>query len=167
MDANSHLFSYFLLEDDVLNLKKWLIKPYPGRNFSEEQKIYNYRLYRAWRVIENAFIISAARWRIFYWPMRATIEQVELQVLATLALHNNLRLTSNAMYTPSGIVDSESRNGSMHLGEWRNRDITQGFNNIRPVGGNRNRLEMVQMRDEIKEYLISEEGSFTLATGLY
>ena len=99
--------------------------------------------------------------------MRATIEQVELYVLATLALHNNLRLTSNAMYTPSGIVDSESRNGSMHLGEWHNRDITQGFNNIRPVGGNRNRLEMVQMRDEIKEYLISEEGSFTLATGLY
>ena len=70
------------------------------------------------------------------------------------------------MYTPSGFVDSENGNGSMHLGEWLNRDIAQGVNNIRPVGGNRNRLEMVQMRDEIKEYLNSEEGSSTMATRL-
>ena len=58
-------------------------------------------------------------------------------------------MTSNAMYTPSGFADSESGDGSIHLGEWRNRDIC----------GNRNRLEVVQMRDEIKEYLNSEEGS--------
>ena len=37
---------YFLLEDDFFLLKKCLIKPYPGRNLSEEQKIYNYRLFR-------------------------------------------------------------------------------------------------------------------------
>ena len=71
-------------------------------------------------------------------------------MLAALALHNYFRLTSNAMYTPSGFVDSESEDGSIHLGEWRNRDIAQGFNNIRPIRGNRNHLEVVQMRDEIK-----------------
>ena len=70
------------------------------------------------------------------------------------------------MYTPTGFVNSENGNGSMYLGEWLNRDIAQGVNNIRPVGGNRNRLEMVQMRDEIKEYLNSEEGSSTMATRL-
>ena len=80
-------------------------------------------------------------------------------MLAALALHNYLRLTSNAMYTPSGFVDSESGDGSKHLGEWRNRDIDQGFNNIRPIRGNKSRLEVVQMRDEIKEYFNSEEGS--------
>ena len=63
------------------------------------------------------------------------------------------------MYIPSGFVDSESRDGSINLREWRNRDIAQGFNNIRPICGNRNRLEVVQMRDEINEYLKSEEGS--------
>ena len=71
-------------------------------------------------------------------------------MLAALALHNYFRLISNAMYTPSGFVDSESGDGSIHLGEWRNRDIARGFNNIRPIRGNRNRLEVVQMRDEIK-----------------
>ena len=53
------------------------------------------------------------------------------------------------MYTPIGFVGSESGDGSIHLGEWHNRDIR----------GNRNRLEVVQMHDEIKEYLNSEEGS--------
>ena len=80
-------------------------------------------------------------------------------MLAALALPNYLCLTSNAMYTASGFVDSESGDESIHLGEWRNRDIAQGFNNIRPTRGNRNRLEVVQMRGEIKEYLNSEEGS--------
>ena len=51
-------------------------------------------------------------------------------MLAALALHNFIRLTTNAMYTPSGFVDSESGDGSIHLGEWRNRDIAQDFNNI-------------------------------------
>ena len=69
MDANSHLFSYFLLGDDILPLKKWLIKPYPGRNFSEEQKVYNHCLSCARRVTEKVFIILAAIWRIFYWSI--------------------------------------------------------------------------------------------------
>ena len=80
-------------------------------------------------------------------------------MLAALPLHNYIRLTSNAMYTPSGFVDSEGRAGSIHLGEWHNRDICSGFNNIRPIRGNRNRLEVVQIHDEIKEYLNSDEGS--------
>ena len=101
----------------------------------------------------------ADRWRIFHRLIRATVEHVELYVLAALALHNYLRLTRNAMYTPSGFVDFERGDGSIHLGEWRNRDIAQGFNNIRPIRGNRNRLEVVQMRDEVNEYLNSEEGS--------
>ena len=63
------------------------------------------------------------------------------------------------MYNPSGFVDSESGDESIHLGEWRNRGIAQDFNNIRPIRGNGNRLEVAQMRDEIKEYLNSEEGS--------
>ena len=38
-------------------------------------------------------------------------------MLAALPLHNYIRLTSNAIYTPNGFVDSESRAGSIHLGE--------------------------------------------------
>ena len=119
------LLPYFLLGDDIFPLKKWLIKPYPGRNLSEEQKLYNYLLSRARRFIENVFNILAARWRIFCRPIRATVEHVELYVLAALALHNYFRLTRNAKYTPSGFVDSESGNRSIRLGEWRNRHCSR------------------------------------------
>ena len=88
------------------------------RNLSEEQKIYNHRLARARRVIKSALGILAAGWRIFHRPLRATVEHVELFVLAALALHNYFRLTSNAMYNPSGFFNSESGDGSIHLGEW-------------------------------------------------
>ena len=121
--------------------------------------MYNYRLSCAQRVIENPFGILAARWWIFHWPIRATVEHVKLYVLAALALHSYLCLTRNTMYTPSPFVNSESGDRSIHLGEWRNRDIAQCFNNTKTIRGNRNRLEVVQMRDEIKEYMNSEKGS--------
>ena len=108
MDAISLHFPTFLLGDDIFPLKKWLIKPYLGISLSEEQKIYHYCLSRARRIIENAFGILAARWGGYF------IDQYELLALAP---HNYLGLTSNAMYTPSGFVDSESGYRSTHLGE--------------------------------------------------
>ena len=115
---------HFLLEDNIFPFKKLLIKPCPGRNLSEEQKIYNYCLFPARRFIEHVFSILEARWKIFHWPIQATVERVELYVVAGLALHNCLRLISNAIYTPIGFVDSEGGDGSIYLGEWRNRDIS-------------------------------------------
>ena len=43
---------YYLLVDDIFPQKKCLIKPYPCKNLTEEQKIYNYRLSRCLRAIE-------------------------------------------------------------------------------------------------------------------
>ena len=65
---------YYLLGGDIFPLKKWLIKPYPGKNLTEEQEIYNYRLSRCRRVMKNAFGILPARWTIFHGPIRATAE---------------------------------------------------------------------------------------------
>ena len=80
-------------------------------------------------------------------------------VLAALALRNYLRQTSTASCTPNGFVDSEERDGSIHLGEWRNRDNRQCMEDIRPIRGCRNRLEVIQMREDIKTYFKSEQGS--------
>ena len=109
---------FFLVGDEIFPLKTWLMRPYPG-NLSLGQKIFNYRLSRARRTIENSFGILAARWRIFRQPIKAKVENAEKFTLAAIALHNYLRLTNNASYSPTGFIDSETRDGKMVAGAWR------------------------------------------------
>jgi len=92
------------------------MKPYPGKQLDETQRIFNYRLSRARRTIENAFGILSAKWRIFRKPLRANVDLAEKIVKATVCLHNYLRLTENANYIPSGFVDCEDGNGNIILG---------------------------------------------------
>lgn len=153
---------YFLLGDEIFPLKNWLMRPFPGNNASEEERIYNYRHSRARRCIENAFGILFSRWRIFQKPIRATVGHVESYTLACISLHNYLRLTSNAHYSPTGFVDSEDNNGALLPGEWRRSGSmgTDGaFRKFRNVRGSRPREDAVRIRNELKEYLNSEEGS--------
>ena len=151
---------YYLVGDEIFPLKTWMMRPYPGK-LTEEQSIFNYRQSRARRVIENSFGILRARWRIFSRPIKATVENVENYVLAAICLHNYLRLTDNAVYTPAGFVDSASRNGEIKLGEWRKHIPKQDlcFRNINNVRGSRQSIASTKMRDALKDYLNSEEGS--------
>lgn len=42
-----------------------ILKPYKKRHLTIEEKIVNYRLPRARRIVENAFGILAAQFRVF------------------------------------------------------------------------------------------------------
>ena len=79
-------------------------------------------------------------------------------VLAALVLQNYLRQTSIPSYTPTGFVYSEKRDSSIHLTEWCNRDNRQCMEDIRPIRGCQNRLEVIQMRENIKTCFNSEQG---------
>ena len=52
---------YFLVGDEAFPLKTWLMKPYPRRGLSHDERIYNYRLCRARRLVEKAFGIMVNR----------------------------------------------------------------------------------------------------------
>ena len=89
------------------------MKPYSGRGLSQEEEIFNYRLSRCRRTIENTFGILSARWRIFRRPIKAKPENVDHIVKACICLHNYLRLTYNAQYVPIGFIDHETGIGDI------------------------------------------------------
>ena len=52
---------YFFVGDDAFALKEWMMNPFPFRGLDRKQRVFNYRLSRARRVVENAFGILANR----------------------------------------------------------------------------------------------------------
>ena len=65
---------FFFVGDEICPLKTWLVRPLP--------EIFNYSLSLALLTIENIFGILAASWRIFYAPIRKSVENVEKYTLA-------------------------------------------------------------------------------------
>ena len=127
---------YVFVVDEGLPLKYFQMRPWPGRKLSENYAIFNYRLSRARRVIENSFGILTARWRIFRRPIRAAVSLVEKIVQATVCLHNYLRLTDNAMYCPVGFVDLKIAVGKFVKGngELLLQLIKEHFNTLKRLG---------------------------------
>lgn len=67
---------------------------------TEQQKVFNYRLSRARRIIENCFGILCAKWRIFRAPIVSNLALVEDIVQCCVCLHNWLRKKSSNYITP-------------------------------------------------------------------
>jgi len=112
---------YYLVGDEIFALKPYLMRPYPGQRSSIlpiEQAIFNYRLCRARRTIEQTFGILVARWRIFRTPIKAVPENTVKYVMAAVTLHNYLQQTDNSVYCPAGFTETEI-NGNFKEGEWR------------------------------------------------
>ena len=76
-------------------------------------------------------------------------------------MHNYLRLTDNAHYSPAGFMDSEDKDGNLLPGEWR---LLKGNNannmmDLPRVRGSRSRQDALEARNELKNFLNSDEGS--------
>ena len=80
---------------------------------------------------------------------------MESYVLATLALHNYLRLTDNATYTPKGFVDSEDSTGNVTEGKWRKNADANGLVNLPNVRGSSYSEDALSMREALKTYVNS------------
>ncbi|XP_064469627.1 uncharacterized protein LOC135384349 [Ornithodoros turicata] len=115
-----------IVGDEAFPLRTFLMRPYSRRAASEHHhKIFNYRLSRARRLIENAFGILANRWRILRRPFKAKRENVERIVKACVVLHNFVMKTSSMFYNPIGYTDYEDSCGNLQSGAWRADDGQQ------------------------------------------
>lgn len=116
LPGRNKLVPYVFLADDAFPLKENIMKPYPGtQDKGSKKRIFNYRLSRARRVVENSFGIISAVFRVFRKPLLLEPEKAKLITLACVHLHNFLRksITSKSNYTPPGSFDVEDLEGGM------------------------------------------------------
>lgn len=143
---------FVIVADDAFSLSEHLMKPYPLRGLSREQRIHNYRLSRARRISENAFGILANRFRVLLKSIQLSPQKVQTITLAACALHNYLRSTTSS-YIANNCIDREE-NGILIPGSWREEN-----NGVRQMGqqaGNRVSRTPITIRDEFKNYFVNE-----------
>jgi hypothetical protein len=88
LTGSSTVAPFLFVGDEAFPLMKNMMRPYPGKFLPENQQIYNYRLSRARRVVENAFGIAASRFRILRGEIIAIPVKVQRITMAVVALHN-------------------------------------------------------------------------------
>lgn len=87
-----------------------IMKPYPWvQEKGSEKRVFNYRLSRAQRVVENVFGILSAKFRLLRKPLLLQPDKAEKIVLACCYMHNFLRkkFTSTNIYKPNRVFDHE------------------------------------------------------------
>lgn len=82
---------FVFIGDEAFTLRTDFMKPFSQKDLNHDRKIFNYRLSRARRVIENIFGILCARFRIFNSPINMKLENIDSVVIACCVLHNFLR----------------------------------------------------------------------------
>ncbi|KAM0736898.1 putative nuclease HARBI1 [Formica fusca] len=136
---------YVIVADDAFPLKENIMKPYPERNMTRDKRIYNYRLSRARRVVENAFGILANRFRILLNVIPLSANKVELITYACCLLHNFI-LKQNIQ----GCFPLEFHH--------EDEDCDQSLSSLRSItrqGGNRPTENAMEIRDKFRNYFIT------------
>ncbi|XP_071574589.1 uncharacterized protein [Temnothorax nylanderi] len=89
IEASGPALPFVLVADEAFALTRYMMRPYPrSGHLNRQRKIFNYRLSRARRMIESAFGILVAKWRIYRRSIIASVSTAVKIVQATICLHN-------------------------------------------------------------------------------
>lgn len=145
---------FFFIADDAFPLNRRIMKPYSttrNSTLSNEEKVFNYRLSRARRTIENAFGVLVMRWGCLRSEFSGFPEKVKIIVGACCALHNFLINRSNVYTTPAHFDRFDER-GNLVEGIWRFADIHNQLEPLNPVRGRPNN-EGISIRQRLTQFL--------------
>jgi hypothetical protein len=131
----------FPVGDDAFSLKPYLMKAYKNYNrpLTQEESIFNYRLSRARRSIENVFGILVSRFRFLDRKLAVKLGTDKKLVSAARSLHSCLVITSKAIYISGGATDEKNNEtGEIIPGRWKSEFRVQ--RDLEKYGGHRTKL---------------------------
>lgn len=151
------LISYHVVADEAFPLRDDIMKPFAQRNLTYEKRIFNYRLSRARRVVENAFGILSNRFRVFLTTIALAPEKVQTMVLAACALHNCLITRCDTTYMYAGLLDTENPETHQVIdGAWRPHEQLQSVN----LSKSKNPCISAKLkREHLTNYFLSDVGA--------
>uniref|UniRef100_A0A673GI29 DDE Tnp4 domain-containing protein n=1 Tax=Sinocyclocheilus rhinocerous TaxID=307959 RepID=A0A673GI29_9TELE len=120
------------------------------QQLTTEKRVYNYRLSRARRVVENAFGILSNQWRVYRRVMAVTPEKAEAIVKTTCILHNFLRIHGNKCEEEHAVRSSPC-------------DSQDSLQPVLRMGANSSSRLAVSFREKFCTYFSSPQGE-VLAT---
>ncbi|PNF38605.1 hypothetical protein B7P43_G03964, partial [Cryptotermes secundus] len=147
---------YIFVGDDAFPLSSSLLKPYSGNHAKGSiERIFNYRLCRARRIVENVFGILASVFRVFRTPMLIQPEKAAMVCMTCALLHNFLRRsnTSRQIYSPNGSFDYEE-DGHLKPGTWRQETSNSSLTPLSKTPRKPSQ-EAKDIRKEFAEYFIT------------
>ena len=100
-------FPFVFVGDEAFALRADFLKPFNSRLLNDQRRIFNYRLSRARRVVENTFGILVARFGVLKSRICLSPEKIDDVVMACCVLHNFLIVKTSQQYTPQGSLDVE------------------------------------------------------------
>ena len=148
MTNDTQAMPYFIVEDDASTLKT-----HSRRGLDSDERTFNYRLSRAWRVVEKAFSFLVQVW---CWLLKTQVlhsNKASIMTLCCCILPNLLR--DQFIHCHRGLTDHIQRNGDIVLGAWR-RGLHLFMKHL--PGDNFSMNEVKLMRDTLKAYFTSPGG---------
>ena len=144
---------------DAFELIENMMKPYPSQNCTLEEKVFDYRLSRAKRIIENSFGIATARFRIFRRRINAKVSTVKPVTKAIVGLHNFLLEKNHEVdnqYCPLNYIDRE-KNDHVLPRDWRQeQNHIFGLKDVRRIGSNKYSKTAKVIRGKFEDYFVNE-----------
>lgn len=144
---------YCIVGDDAFPINYYLLKPYPSRQLDITKRVFNYRLSRARRIVEDVFGILTHRFGVFQKPISLEPEKVVSVVLVACALHNCLKTNCANVYTPDGNFDTDNPESDNAFNrEWRQISVNDNMLSLAQQGSNRPSCSAVDIINEFCDY---------------
>lgn len=142
LPETSEILPYVMIGVEAFPLKSYILRPYPGIQIhsDETKKIFNERLSRARKVVEDAFGQLSQKFRVYQRRLKSLPENADKIIFTTCILHNFIKSGNENQFVSS-------------MSEQLPRHIT----NIPNQGGSAPQVAF-EVREKFKQFFNSPAG---------